>query len=154
MSCGEVFADALCRAPTDEGDTTIYARTEGTRKVHAQAPGAINRRSVLQNAVLEYDTHVAMEWADSAEKHYPIADGIHAIKNRKLHLRAFDVDPDTDEIVDLIVGPARDGQILEVFVHRRAPQIVYIFHVLHFRPKTKARAQAIITARQNKEGKK
>ncbi|MEX8034432.1 hypothetical protein AB6V29_15455 [Microbacterium sp. 20-116] len=96
---------------------------------------------------------MAMKWAESAEKHYPIADGIHAIQNRRVFLPAFDVDPETGEVVDLIVGPARDGQLLEVFVHRRAPRTVYIFHVLHFRPKTAARARAIMTA-QNEEGKK
>lgn len=95
---------------------------------------------------------MAFKWSDSAEKHYPIADGLNAVRNRRFFLEGFDVDPETGEIVDLVIGPARDGQILEVFVHRRSPRTVHIFHVLHFRPKTKARAQAIITARQNTEG--
>lgn len=95
---------------------------------------------------------MALEWSDSAERHYPIADGVHAVRNKRFFLAGFDVDPKTGEIVDLVVGPARDGQILEVFVHRRSPHTVYIFHVLHFRRKTKARAQALITARQNTEG--
>lgn len=94
---------------------------------------------------------MAIKWTDSAEKHYPIADAQHALKSRLFFLAGFDVDTETGEVVDLIVGPARDGQILEIFAHRRAPRTVYIFHVLHFRPKTKSRAQAIIAARQQKE---
>jgi len=94
---------------------------------------------------------MAIKWTDSAEKHYPIADGQHALKHRLFFLAGFDVDAETGEVVDLVVGPARDGQILEVFVHRREPRTVYIFHVLHFRPKTKSRAQAIIASRQQKE---
>ena len=30
----------------------------------------------------------------------------------------------------------RDGQVLEVLVNRRDPRTVFIFHVLHLRPKT------------------
>ncbi|WP_156496101.1 hypothetical protein [Microbacterium sp. T32] len=95
---------------------------------------------------------MALDWAESAEKHYPIADGVHAIQHKRFFLAGFDVDPETGEVVDLVIGPARDGQLLEVFVHRRSPRIVYIFHVLHFRPRTKSRAQAIIAARHDKEG--
>lgn len=95
---------------------------------------------------------MAMDWSDSAEKHYPIADGLHAVKHRKFFLDRFDVHPETGEIVDLVIGPARDGQDLEVFVHRRSPRTVYLFHVLHLRPKTVARARAIIATRQNSEG--
>ncbi len=51
------------------------------------------------------------------------------------------------EVVVLVIGPARDGQMLEVFVHRRDPRTVFIFHVLHLRPKTLDRARTIIQAR-------
>ena len=88
-----------------------------------------------------------MEWSESAEKHYPIADGLHALRHRVRFLERFDGDPDGGEVVDLVIGPARDGQMLEVFVHRRSPRTVFIFHVLHLRPKTLDRAQTIIQAR-------
>ena len=95
---------------------------------------------------------MAIKWTDSAEKHYPIADALHAIKYQRVFLPGFDVNRQSGEVVDLVVGPARDGPILEVFVHRREPRTVFIFHVLHLRPKTKARAQEIIKSRQQKEG--
>ncbi|GAA2178085.1 hypothetical protein GCM10009847_06680 [Leucobacter tardus] len=92
---------------------------------------------------------MGVEWADSAEKHYPIADGMHAVRNRKVFLLGFDKAQDgTGEIVDLVIGPARDGQMLEVFLHRRIPQTTYLFHVLHLRPKTWRRAQEIIARRK------
>lgn len=88
-----------------------------------------------------------MGWSESAEKHYPIADGLHALQHRIRLVERFDVDPDGGEVVDLVIGPARDGQMLELFVHRRSPRTVFIFHVLHLRPKTLDRAQQIIQAR-------
>lgn len=91
---------------------------------------------------------MAVEWTDSAEKHYPIADGVHALRNRALFLERFDVSPDGGEVVDLVIGPARDGRMLELFIHRRDPRTVYLFHVLHLRPKTWNRAQDIIHARK------
>lgn len=95
---------------------------------------------------------MAIEWASSAEKHYPIADALHAIRHRAAFVVAFDVAQDgAGEVVDLVVGPARDGQMLEVFVHRRTPQTTYVFHVLHLRRKTWDRAQAVIAARKEKE---
>ncbi len=45
------------------------------------------------------------------------------------------------EVVDLVIGPARDGQMLEVFVHRRDPRTVFVFHVLRLRPGTLDRAR-------------
>jgi hypothetical protein len=90
---------------------------------------------------------MGFDWADSAEKHYPIADGTHAITNRVLLLERFDISPD-GEIVDLVIGPARDGQPLEVFLHRRTPRTIYLFHVLHLRPKTWNRAQDVIRTRK------
>lgn len=90
---------------------------------------------------------MAVGWAESAEKHYPIADGLHALRNRIRFVERFDVDPDGGEVVDLVIGPARDGQMLEVFVHRRSPRTVFIFHVLHLRPKTLNRAENILQAR-------
>lgn len=92
------------------------------------------------------------EWAKSAEKHYPIADGLHAVRNRVFMLPRFDIDRETGEDVHLVVGSARDGQTLEVYLHLRPPNVKHLFHVLHFRPSTKTRAQAIITDRQKKEG--
>lgn len=95
---------------------------------------------------------MALAYSESAQKHYPIADGLHALRNRIRFVKRFDVDPDSGEVVDLVIGPARDGQMLEVFVHRRIPQTVFIFHVLHLRPKTLDRAQKIIEARTKGTG--
>ncbi|MGG7464786.1 hypothetical protein [Plantibacter sp. YIM 135347] len=50
--------------------------------------------------------------------------------------------------MDLVIGPARDGQLLEVFLHRRTPRTIYLFHVLHLRPKTWNRAQDVIRTRK------
>lgn len=82
------------------------------------------------------------------EKHYPIADGLHALRNRVLFLERFDVNPDGSEAVDLVIGPARDGRMLELFIHRRDPRTIYVFHVLHLRPKTWNRVQDITNARK------
>ena len=93
---------------------------------------------------------MAVEWSDSAEKHYPIADGLHALRNRALFVERFDVNPDGGEVVDLVIGPARDGRMLELFILRRDPRTVYLFHVLHLRPMTWRRVQDIIQARKEK----
>lgn len=91
---------------------------------------------------------MAIEWADSAEKHYPIEDALHAIRNRRAFVQDFDRSPSTGDPVDLVIGPARDGQQLEVFVHRRIPRTTYVFHVLHLRRKTWDRAKTIIDGRE------
>ena len=52
--------------------------------------------------------------------------------------------------VDPGVGPARDGQMLEVPIHRRRLSTIYLFHVLHLRPMTWRRAQNIIAARKKR----
>ncbi|WHE37788.1 hypothetical protein [Microbacterium sp. BDGP8] len=88
-----------------------------------------------------------IEWNRSAEKHYPIADAQYALRNKTLFLPGFDTAED-GEVVDLVIGPARDGQMLELFLHRRQPKIVYLFHVLHLRQKTIDRAQDIIDQRK------
>lgn len=85
---------------------------------------------------------MAIEWASSADKHYPLADGANALARKTGFFPGFDVSDD-NEVVDLLIGPARDGQMLEVFLHRRKPNTVYVFHVLHLRQKTLARAKAI-----------
>lgn len=95
---------------------------------------------------------MAIEWVKSATKHYPIADGINAVQNRVFLLPRYDVDPETGEDVDLVIGPARDGRMLEILIHRREPRTIFVFHVLHFRPATKQRARVIIEERQKKEG--
>lgn len=58
---------------------------------------------------------------ESAEKHYPIADGLHALRHRVGFVERFDVDSDGGAVVDLVIGPARDGQMLEVFVQPTRP---------------------------------
>ncbi|MGG7507433.1 hypothetical protein [Plantibacter sp. YIM 135249] len=64
-----------------------------------------------------------------------------------LLLERFDISPD-GEIVDLVTGPARDGQLLEVFLHRHTPRTISLFHVLHLRPKSWNRAQDVIRTRK------
>jgi len=93
---------------------------------------------------------VGVEWSISSEKHYPIADGPHAVRNRVVFVVGFDRARDGGgEVVDLVIGPARDGQMLEVFLHRRPPRTVYLFHVLHLRPSTWRRAQEVIARGKN-----
>lgn len=95
---------------------------------------------------------MAIEWRASAFKHYPQADGLHAIQNRLAIVEHFDIDTETGEPFDLFIGPARDGKSLEVFILRDAhTRAAKVFHVLHLKPKTVTRAKAIIAARKEKE---
>jgi hypothetical protein len=92
---------------------------------------------------------MAIDWRPSATKHYPKADGQHAIANRIAVVQRFDLDRETGDPFDLFVGPARDGQMLEVFIMRDSQsREAKVFHVLHLRPKTQARAQEIIKQRR------
>lgn len=95
---------------------------------------------------------MVIAWADSAQKHSPIADALHAIRHRVALIVAFDVAQDgAGEVVDLIIGPSRDGPMLEVLPHRRAPRITSVFHVLHLRRTTWERAQTAIARRKEQE---
>lgn len=95
---------------------------------------------------------MAIEWRDSAFKHYPQADGMHAIQHRRAVIERFDIDRETGEPFDLFIGPARDGQTLEVFILRnRAERMSKVFHVLRLKSKTVNRARAIIETRKKKE---
>lgn len=80
---------------------------------------------------------MAVEWSTAAEKHLPTEDALHVLRNRQLMVTAFDVaKDDSEEVVDLVIGRDRDGAPMELFVHRRRPRIVYIFHAMHLRRKT------------------
>lgn len=93
---------------------------------------------------------MAIEWSPAAEKHLPIEDAIHALRNRKIMVTGFDVAKDgSGEVVDFVSGPARDGQMMELYVHRRTPRTTFIFHAMHLRPTTWKRVQQIV--KQKKE---
>ena len=95
---------------------------------------------------------MTIEWRTSAFKHYPLADALHAIQNRRAVVEQFDIDRETGEPFDLFIGPARDGTNLEVFIMRDSlTRTARVFHVLHLTPKTVARAQAIIAARVQRQ---
>lgn len=86
-----------------------------------------------------YNNHVAIRWADSADKHdVPREDAVHAMLNAYLHVPAFD-DPRVAGAArpDLWIGPPRqlDGPLIEVMTETSPPRDVLVFHVMQARAK-------------------
>ena len=101
---------------------------------------------------LDYTKDMAIEWRASAEKHYPQADGQHAIRHRVVQIERFDIDRETGKPFDLFIGPARDGRMLEVFILRDpTARTAKVFHVLHLKEKTRRRALDIIEQRKGEK---
>ncbi|MCL2850163.1 MAG: hypothetical protein FWE61_08995 [Micrococcales bacterium] len=82
---------------------------------------------------------MAIEWADSADKHdIDHDDALHAIHN------AYFYEPEFDEPrvggasrPDLYIGPPRQlgGPLIEVMLERIPPRTLVIFHVMEAQPK-------------------
>ncbi|MCL2467493.1 MAG: hypothetical protein FWF02_06825 [Micrococcales bacterium] len=82
---------------------------------------------------------MAVEWADSADKHgVDREDALHAMQNH--HLRVLEFDEPRQEGAgrpDLYLGPPRPpgGPILEIMVERVPPRTLVVFHVMQARQK-------------------
>jgi hypothetical protein len=93
---------------------------------------------------------VAVEWADSADKHHvPHEDALHAIREATWHVSGFEpsripggIDPDG------WIGPDRDGVELEVFAEVGPAPRVFIFHVMPARQKTRRMFQTVMNRRK------
>jgi hypothetical protein len=86
-----------------------------------------------------YNNHVAIRWADSADKHdVPREDALHAMLNTYLHVPAFD-GPRVAGAArpDLWIGPPRQlgGPLIEVMTETIPPRDVLVFHVMQARAK-------------------
>lgn len=83
-----------------------------------------------------YSSCVAIEWANSADKHrISREDAVHAIAHRLYYVQEFDRSRTGGHNVDLFVGPGRDGQLLEVMIEPIPPRDAVVFHVMPARQK-------------------
>lgn len=96
---------------------------------------------------------MAIEWADSANKHgVPHEDALHALLHADLHVSGFGPSRDFGGFApDGWIGPARSGEALEVFAVVGNDFRLFIFHVMPLRETTRVRLNRILEERDNHE---
>lgn len=60
---------------------------------------------------------------------------MHAIVNRMYYVQAFEPSRTGGIAPDLFIGPARDGQLLEVMIEPDPPHDAVVYHVMPARQK-------------------
>ncbi|PWF27529.1 hypothetical protein [Ancrocorticia populi] len=80
---------------------------------------------------------MAIEFSKSARRHgFTLNNALHAIENAEFENRSFDRRDHLNVDVMAWIGPAVDGQSIEVFAGIQLPDSLVIFHVMEARPKT------------------
>jgi hypothetical protein len=80
---------------------------------------------------------MAIEWADSADRHgIAREDAVHAILKRVYYVAGFDQSRTGGTAPDLFIGYSRDGQqLIEVMIQPVPPRDGIVFHVMPARQK-------------------